>query len=219
MNLLATKVKFTYMKKTLGLLLVLSLIMIGCSTENSKPSEGDHANRLLKVPEKTVLKSSLRYDHKQSRWLLGDVPFSGFAISYYPDGSLMEKFGILNGRKQNVAIKYYPDGHFKNVSNYHEGKLDGEKKVWTSDAAHVLIAHYQFRKGRAHGEQKKWYATGELFKVLHLKMGREEGIQKAFRENGALYANYEAREGRIFGLKKAALCYGLEEEQIGLGKQ
>lgn len=45
-------------------------------------------------------------------------------------------------------------------------------------------------------------------------MGREEGLQQAFRRNGYLYANYEARNGRIFGLKKAALCYGLEDENI-----
>ena len=45
-------------------------------------------------------------------------------------------------------------------------------------------------------------------------MGKEEGIQQAFRKNGDLFANYEAKEGRIFGLKKAALCFGLEDENI-----
>jgi antitoxin component YwqK of YwqJK toxin-antitoxin module len=68
--------------------------------------------------------------------------------------------------------------------------------------------------GKAHGEQKQWYPTGELYKKLNMNMGKEEGIQQAFRKNGDLYANYEAKEGRIFGLKKAALCYGLEDENI-----
>ena len=45
-------------------------------------------------------------------------------------------------------------------------------------------------------------------------MGQEEGLQQAFRKNGDLYANYEAKEGRIFGLKKAALCFGLQNEEI-----
>jgi len=96
--------------------------------------------------------------------------------------------------------------------------LHGDKKVWSQDSAHILLTHYTFQNGSAHGEQKKWYPTGELFKVLHLNMGKEEGIQQAFRKNGALFANYEAREGRIFGLKKAALCYGLEDEQVKLSK-
>ena len=82
------------------------------------------------------------------------------------------------------------------------------------DSTHILISHLNFRLGKAHGVQKKWYTTGEIFKVLHFNMGIEEGIQQAFRKNGDLFANYEAREGRIFGLKRAALCFGLEDEEV-----
>ncbi|OEK05618.1 hypothetical protein BFP71_16035 [Roseivirga misakiensis] len=141
-------------------------------------------------------------------------PFSGYAVLYHPDGSLKEKVGILKGKKENASIQWYPDQHFKNITYYQNGKLHGEKKIWTRDAEHILIAHYQFEKGKAHGEQKKWYPTGELFKILNMNMGKEDGLQRAFRKNGDLFANYEAKEGRIFGLKKAALCYGLEDENI-----
>jgi antitoxin component YwqK of YwqJK toxin-antitoxin module len=66
----------------------------------------------------------------------------------------------------------------------------------------------------AHGEQKQWHQTGEIYKKIHLNMGREEGIQQAYRKNGALYANNEAKNGRIFGLRKATLCDGLEDENV-----
>ncbi len=173
-----------------------------------------HIDTSIELPNTTVDKSELQYNNKKSLLTLNDQLYSGYAVSIYPDSTLKEKIGILNGKKQNQSIQWYPDGHYKQVSNYNEGKLHGERKTWSSDASHLLIAHLNYNSGRAHGEQKKWYTTGELFKKLNLNMGREEGIQKAFRKNGDLFANYEAKEGRIFGLKKAALCFGLEDENI-----
>lgn len=100
------------------------------------------------------------------------------------------------------------------MRNYKDGRLHGEKKVWSSDSSHVLIAQLNYSFGKAHGEQKKWYPTGEIFQKTNFNMGIEDGIQQAYRKNGDLYANYEAKNGRIFGLKKAALCYDLENEKI-----
>ncbi|WP_424000167.1 toxin-antitoxin system YwqK family antitoxin [Maribacter sp. IgM3_T14_3] len=193
--------------------LFLSLLWIGCSEQKGKISQyGSEDN--VELPETIVTKSEITYNHKISLWTLNDRPYSGFAVSYYPDSTLMEKFAILRGKKQNKSIQWYPDGHLKNVTNYHNGKLNGEKKIWSADSLHVLIAQYNFVMGKAHGEQKKWYPDGKLFKKMNLNKGREEGIQQAFRKNGVLYANYEAREGRIFGMKKSVLCYGLEDENI-----
>lgn len=196
------------------LLLSLNLVLIGCSKQKGKPITNNTTNTLLEIPDTLVEKSELKYNHKTSIWTLNNLPYSGFAASYYPDNNLKEKFGILHGKKQNKFIKWYPDGHFKNVATYDKGKLHGAKKIWSADSTHNLIAHYNYHTGRPHGEQKKWYPTGELFKKMNLNRGKEEGMQQAFRKNGALYANYEAREGRIFGLKKAKLCYSLEDENI-----
>ena len=145
---------------------------------------------------------------------LNNTPYSGYAVSYYSDSTLKEKIGILNGKTESQSLTFYEDGHLKQLSNYRNGKLHGEKKLWSSNTSHVLLSHLNYQFGKPHGEQKTWYPTGELHKILNMNMGKEDGIQQAFRKNGALYANYEAKEGRIFGLKKAALCFGLEDEDI-----
>lgn len=194
--------------------LLVSFLWIGCSKQKEKLTTNNTANLTLEVPKTITLKDSLQYTFKTSLWTLNDVPYSGFVVSYYPNGSLKEKFGVLHGVKQQKFMQWYADGHLKNVTEYHLGKLHGEKKIWASDAAHLLIAHLKFDSGKAHGEQKKWYATGELYKILNLHKGKEQGMQQAYRKNGVLYANYEARSGRIFGLKKAALCFGLEDEEV-----
>ena len=209
-----TEIKIIKMKHFFWPFLLVSFLLIGCSKQKEKPSITSKADLVMEVPETTVLKSILHYNPKKSLWTLNNLPFSGFAVSYYPDHSLQEKFGILNGVKQNKFMQWYPDGHLKTATEYHRGKLHGEKKIWSSDSLHILIAHLKYNAGKAHGEQKKWYATGELYKKLNLNKGKEEGIQQAYRKNGVLYANYEAKEGRIFGLKKAALCFGLEDENV-----
>lgn len=191
---------------------------MGCSEQKGKTNPSNNDKYLLEVPEIIVPKSALTYNPQISLWMLNDLPYSGFVVSYYPDSTLREKFGIVDGKKQGKAFQWFPDGHFKITANYHKGKLHGEKKIWSSDSVHVLIAQFNYHTGKAHGEQKKWYATGELYKKLNMYRGKEEGIQQAYRKNGALYANYEARNGRIFGLKKAALCYGLEDEKVQLKK-
>lgn len=189
-------------------------IGLSCCNGNHQKKTSLEPDLNMEIPEITTLRSKLHYDNKKSLWTLDNIPYSGYSCSFYPENIPKEKFGIINGKKQNEAVQWYPDGHFKQIAYYHKGKLHGEKKIWSQEYNHVLIAHLNYKNGKAHGEQKKWYLTGELFKKLNLSMGREEGIQQAFRKNGDLYANYEARNGRIFGLKKSALCYGIEDEKI-----
>lgn len=195
---------------------LLSLFLSSCIEQSTKEIAAPLEEKLpvLEIPEQTIDKAKLKYNNKVSLWTLDGELFSGYALSYAPDSTLIQKIGILDGRKQSQTTDWYPDGRIKHTANYHKGYLHGEKKNWSSDSSHILLSYLNYHSGKLHGVQKKWYPTGELFKVLHLNMGREEGLQKAYRKNGVLFANYEAREGRTFGLKKAALCFGLEDEKI-----
>ncbi len=202
------------MKYPFVIFLLLSLLFIACADRSAVEHIVPASNTSIEIPDIAVQKSKLDYDKKTSVWTLDGSLFSGYAVVFYQDSSLQEKVGIFDGKKQNQTTQWYPDGHYKQIAHYEKGKLHGLKQKWGSDESHVLITQLNYYQGKAHGEQKIWYPSGELFKKLNLRMGREEGLQQAFRKNGALFANYEAREGRIFGLKKAALCYGLENENI-----
>ncbi|MEM7654833.1 MAG: membrane-binding protein [Bacteroidota bacterium] len=204
------------MKGIYIVILSLGVVLIGCTKKQAMnlPIAPKVMGPLPEIPNTTVSKSALHYDPQTSLWTWNEQLFSGYAVRFHPDSTLQEKIGLLNGRKQNQAIQWYPDGAYKQMATYDQGKLHGEKKLWSPEPNHILLAHLHYHTGKAHGEQKKWYPSGELFKKLTLNMGREEGIQQAYRKNGALFANYEARDGRIFGLKRAALCYGLEDEKI-----
>lgn len=206
--------------KIIWLIFLWSLAIIGCSESIKKDVSKNKKIVLtsIEIPAISIDKSKLKYTAKNSLWTLDGKPFSGYAISHYPDGIIKQKFGIFNGKKQNQSEDWYTNGQLKQLTNYRQGKLHGEKKFWSAGPPPILIAHLNYHLGKAHGVQKKWYATGEVYKILNMNMGQEEGIQQAYRKNGNLYANYEAKAGRIFGLKKAALCYDLENEKIQYGK-
>lgn len=196
--------------------IILSILITSCSqqTEINPAKPLTSVIQEIEIPAIEIDKSKLFYETDKSCWTYENELFSGYAVICFPDSTLMEKFGIFNGKKQNESVEYFADGHLKYSANYENGKLHNEKKFWSSDSSHILVSQLNYHFGKLHGEQKKWYATGEIFKVLQMNMGKEEGMQKAFRKNGDLFANYEARAGRIFGLKRAALCFGLENEKV-----
>lgn len=207
------------MKRNL-IFIVLILQLVNCAKPIKKEVEKPLVEviKSLEVPADTIDKSKLHYNRMTSIWTLDGKPFSGYAVNYFPDSTLRQKIGIVDGKKQHETTDYYPDGHIKFSVNYHQGKLHGEKKSWSAGPSPILLTHLNYHLGKAHGIQKKWYSTGEIFKILHLNLGKEEGLQQAFRKNGDLYANYEARAGRIFGLKRASLCFELDNENIQYAK-
>lgn len=209
------------MKRVIPILFLVSILTFSCSKKVNRKNVAisNSVDTLIQIPNVTTDKSLLQYDKKTSQWLLNHQPYSGYIVSFHQENILKEKIGVLNGKKQYQAIKWYADGNFQEVANYHQGKLHGEKKLWSTDSTHILISHLQYFLGKAHGEQKQWYATGELYKKMNLNMGKEEGVQQAYRKNGNLYANYEAKNGRIFGLKRTTVCYGLEDETIKTTKE
>ncbi len=199
------------MKRLLIIGLVFRMCLLGCSDSRLTNKSADS---YAKLPNHVIDKSALFYDTKTSTWTLNGELYSGYVASNYPDKPPKERFGVLNGRKQNVAIYWNEDGYYRYIAHYHKGKLEGTKKTWSGDSSHQLLSQLNYVAGKLHGEQIQWYPSGELYKKLNMNMGREEGLQQGFRKNGVVYANYEARDGRFYGLKKAKLCYGLEDENI-----
>ncbi|APZ46264.1 membrane-binding protein [Polaribacter reichenbachii] len=204
------------MNQKILLILIVVFLFFGClkTTNKNGIDKKELSNKNLSIPNIYTIKSKLFYDATKSAWTLNNNLYSGYLVDFYDNKLPKEKIGILKGKKHNLDIQWYADGHYKRITAYKNGKIHGDKKIWSSDIKHTLVAHYKFVSGKPHGEQKKWYVTGEIFKKMNLNMGKEQGLQQAYRKNGSLYANYEAKEGRVFGLKKAELCYSLENEKI-----
>ena len=189
-------------------------LLTGCNQVDYQINKENNIIEKIEIPNNIQNISSLKYNNSTSEWYFDGYLYSGFIVDYYDNKKIKLKMSVYQGKRQNKTEKWYSNGKLMEVSSYHNGKLNGEKKVWVFNNEQILISQLNYKLGKAHGEQRKWYPSGEIYKIMNFDNGIESGIQKAFRKNGALYANYEARVGRIYGLKKSKLCYSLENEEI-----
>ncbi|MEM8891065.1 MAG: hypothetical protein AAGD28_24015 [Bacteroidota bacterium] len=164
------------------------------------------------VPDREIEKGELVLHPEEGKWYEGKEPYSGYSLSFFPDGSVESKLGYWEGKKEGLAQKWYFNGQKRYEAYYQANRLEGTARAWTSEG--VLVKEAQYINGYTHGLQRYWYDGGEKFKELNYDMGQEEGLQKAWRKNGALFINYEAKNGRFFGMKRANACYELKEEII-----
>ena len=71
-----------------GSLLVFSLLLMGCYNQEVEVlTQYGNTDSALVLLETLVMKSSIEYNHERSIWLYNDAPFSGFAVTYYPDST------------------------------------------------------------------------------------------------------------------------------------
>jgi antitoxin component YwqK of YwqJK toxin-antitoxin module len=198
--------------------LVLLFILVQCSESPSKNSEStvDNSMNEIELPKVVdsleVLNKDLTLDQLKGVWSYNQKPFNGYAVNYYSDGSIKEKLGFINGKREGVAKRWSKNGVLRWQSHYEQNKFIGSFKTWWENG--VLAEESTYEKGVLEGIQKQWYDSGQLAKLRRLVKGKENGMQQAWLKNGTLYINYEARNGRVFGLKRSNLCYQLEDEVV-----
>ncbi|MGC4095079.1 MAG: hypothetical protein QM756_45605 [Polyangiaceae bacterium] len=117
---------------------------------------------MLRVPE-----NDLDYDAKRAIYFYGGRPFTGVAISTYPNGAPM-------------AETQYEDGLFHGASRgwWESGKLEAE-------------GNYHF--GGAHGQARKWHANGQLAEEEEYEYATLL-LRKKWDEAGNLVEEYELKE-------------------------
>ncbi len=166
------------------------------------------------LPDNTlrVAKKSLVLHPTEGKWYYNELPFSGEAVVFYPNGLMAEIVRYKGGKKDGMSQKWFEDGSKQREATYCSNRLQGVVKSWWPNC--VLSAKSYYSNGIRQGIQSKWYPNGQLSRQNRIVDGKEEGLQQAWRRNGKLYANYEAKNGRVFGLKRSNLCYALKDEIV-----
>jgi len=203
------------MKFRFFLILFLTAGLFSCkkSVLNTKKiiSKNSTEKQII-ITDVEVLKREIILNQIKGTWYYKEVPFSGYAVKYYPNDTLAEKTGFFKGKREGVSKKWSEKGQLRLQLNFNNNRFEGTYKTWWENG--VLAEESTYVKGIMQGVQKKWYPTGVLSKLRNIVDGKENGKQQAWLENGKLYVNYEKKNGRIFGLKRANSCYKLENEKV-----
>lgn len=98
----------------------------------------------------------------------------------------------------------YPNGDTAKVSNYYNGRLNGEARGWYPDGGVKFIRHY--KDDVFEGNVSEWFPNGKLYRSFNYKDGQEDGMQTMYWDNGGLRANYQSKNGRKYGLTGIKNC-------------
>lgn len=192
------------------LLFLLSLLILSCNTKISKGVEVNSEEK--PISELEVLKKELVLNGNEGNWYYNEKCFNGYAVRYHENGTLFQRVGFYNGKKEGVANIWFSNGVLKVESHYNKNMLVGSYKSWWDNG--VLASETNYVEGKKQGVERYWFSNGKISKKRNLLNDKEEGLQQAWLENGKLYVNYEAKNGRIFGMRRANSCYKLEDEVI-----
>lgn len=108
------------MKKT-GVLLIASLLLLGCTEEKKATVE----ERVTVHIEKRS--DGLAYEQYQ------DKPFTGIFEGYYRNGYKKAEIHFKDGKQHGSAKMWYENGQQSNEANFYNGKLEGIATEWRSD--------------------------------------------------------------------------------------
>tara|TARA_R110000765_G_scaffold10021_1_gene31210 strand:- start:485 stop:1114 length:630 start_codon:yes stop_codon:yes gene_type:complete len=191
-------------------LIYFTLFLLGSCNEN--PESKSIVATDIVIKEETKFKEELSLNQLEGTWYYKNSPYNGFSIAVHDNGTMAEKVGFFNGKREGIAEKWSEAGVLRVAYHYKNNRLEGSYKSWWENGQLAQEANYV--NGNMDGIEKKWYPDGQLAKERKLVNGKENGLQKAWLQNGTLYVNYEAKNGRIFGLRRANSCYQLENEIV-----
>jgi antitoxin component YwqK of YwqJK toxin-antitoxin module len=198
------------------IIIFFALIFSGCVQKQEAIGNSENTKVLIEkaivIDNVLVAKSQLFLDQNQGTWYYNNKPFNGFSVKSYANGTLEEKLGYHNGKREGVARRWSENEVLRVESFYSQNKLVGTYRNWWENG--VLSEESNYENGVKQGVEKQWYPNEQLAKFRNLVDGDESGMQQAWLETGALYVNYEAKNGRIFGLLRSNLCYQLENEVV-----
>jgi antitoxin component YwqK of YwqJK toxin-antitoxin module len=116
-------------------------------------------------------------------WKAGDVnPFSGFLMDRFPDGKVLSRSEVKNGRLDGVSLGYYTNGVLQVKEHFVAGVSDGVREKWYPDGS--LQMRGSIVGGEFHGNFRRWHTNGQLSEVMQMKRGKADGEAFGFFASG-----------------------------------
>ena len=66
-------------------------------------------------------------------YLMDGIPFSGFAIETFRDGTLRTQMSLMHGRGDGVTRRWHPNGQLESEKSFRDGKPHGRHREWLAD--------------------------------------------------------------------------------------
>jgi len=128
----------------------------------------------------------------------------GLWEDYFENGTLKRKLNFKNGIKDGVVIEYFENGEISLTGKYWNGnKIDTVKWYFENGSIkHKEIYIVDTVEVKCQGYAKRFYATGNIHKIIPIVNWKREGISEIYYENGNLQYLTEYKNDKINGVVK-----------------
>ena len=171
------------MKKLLSILL-LSVVLIGCSPDNRE------------LYDDLINKGT---DESPIMYFEGKL-FTGVGSYVHENGQVGFALGYKDGERDGLAKYWYENGQLESKVNYKDGEFDGFGQAWYENGQ--LRYEANFKNGVRDGLNRQWYENGQLEQDVNYKDGQFDGFGQAWYENGQLRKEANYKDGKLDGLVK-----------------
>jgi antitoxin component YwqK of YwqJK toxin-antitoxin module len=147
----------------------------------------------------------------------------GIYVEIDQRGYLVTEMYYENNLLEGTAKKYFYGTNPASIIDYHQGKINGKKKVYYENAAGKLteqsdykddvkdgnsifyaangdtIAEFLYKNGQLEGIQKSYYAKRKIQSEQNYLHNVESGIYREYYENGKLKTEGNYKDGKMDG--------------------
>lgn len=208
--------------KTLMLILVLSFG--GCTNITDMMSS-------VFSKKETVAYEDLQFRDKIAYYVVDreatekDNPFTGYAVSVYPEskskkyevsfrngklhgdgkkffesGPIMAELKFKNGKKEGIEKSYYESGGLLSQVEFKDGLEEGPAKSYYE--SQKLKSETQFVNGIKNGDAKSYYENGQVKYEITYKNGIRQDLGKLYYENGAIAQIETYKNGELHDITR-----------------
>lgn len=108
-------------------------------------------------------------------------------VIVHPDGYYKEVYFVKDDSvKHGEYIKYYGSGNMADSCYYVNGKINGERHIYSSEGNLEILETYD--AGTFEGPYKSYYPSGKLKLIQQYTQNKIQGEVKQFYENGNVKA-------------------------------
>jgi len=94
-----------------------------------------------------------------------DGKLHGKFVMYHSNGQLAYCLSHEHGTAEGDLVKYDREGNVTTLTNFRNGRLQGEYRRYHKDAPGMLWEHYHYQNDKLHGEFKRYNQYGQL--IVH----------------------------------------------------
>jgi len=195
------------MKKSLNLIVVLSLILfaLGCSQLND--SSNNSMNDFSESDSEIVDEQSIDVDSDDGDYIektekgityYKGVPYTGILLEYHENGQLLQKSKFIEGKLNGSSEMYYENGQLLGRETYKNGILNGSSEMYYKNGQ--LLIKGNFVDGKPNDLVEMYQENGQLSAIGTYKNGKLNGSSEMYYENGQILYKGIYEDGKLNGL-------------------